>query len=677
MHGRAKKDVVQPTAEEKEKQREQVRTARALFGKLLGLRSEKAYNQTSLEMTSKALQFHPEFPTLWGYRRELLLSGQVQGEFVALLEMEMKLLEKALRKSQKVYSIWFHRRWTVDRLFEVSKGTADIAEAKKLLDTELDLCNRLLEVDERNFHCWNHRAHVVKLMRTVLEAKAANPEAPPAVSATVDREEAEEVSPEAKTGPAEADSPPVVQVDLAAIDLALSTKLINQNFSNYSAWHLRALLQTPSATTQALVDIDLTKELEWVQQGIYTEPNDQSIWLYHQWLTILKKGSEQPFITQVASLGPDIFIFFSRPVFVQDAARVTVKATSPSGDGRELLGRLALLSAGQSTQSKTRPLPETRRRWSPIWRFKAEEDPGLLEPYLKKAGVVVEVQTLAVLPNRLDETLRLTFKGSLLQCDADEGAFASTAIAATQRRLPSKETQDVLKTELERAKELLELEPECRWAMLAIGHLAIAAAEGASAEEQIAAEETMTNALGQAAQLDPLRVRFYAEASAASALRLATLRWLSAKAGPSSPLDLQSLGLRCIAPTALLTAFGVRRLCLDGNDLEDLGPVLQLLSLEELSAARNKIRGSLTGALALPRLRRLDLAANLLRLPGPEEQKVCPRQLEHLDVSGNAVLVEAAKTDPQAFLTRMGLSASWTVNLENARGCICKPGTGA
>ena len=31
MHGRVKKDVVEPTPEEKEKQREQVRTARSLF----------------------------------------------------------------------------------------------------------------------------------------------------------------------------------------------------------------------------------------------------------------------------------------------------------------------------------------------------------------------------------------------------------------------------------------------------------------------------------------------------------------------------------------------------------------------------------------------------------------------------------------------------------------------
>ena len=84
---------------------------------------------------------------------------------------------------------------------------------KRLLETELDLCGKLLDVDERNFHCWNHRMHVMGLMRT---------------------RQKEQTDP----------------IDLSSIDLELSTELINRNFSNYSAWHLRALLQQRAGTEE-------------------------------------------------------------------------------------------------------------------------------------------------------------------------------------------------------------------------------------------------------------------------------------------------------------------------------------------------------------------------------------------------------------------------------------------
>ena len=266
MHGRVKKDVVEPTPEEKAKQREQVRTARSLFAKLLALRQSQTYGAEALEMTSKALQFHPEFPTLWGYRRELLTTSEKPLQ--ELLKMEMKLLEKALRKSQKVYSIWFHRKWVVERLFkELEKEEEAI---RNLLNNELDLCNQLLAVDERNFHCWNHRMYLMDLMRTWGKDKS-NP------------------------------------IDLNAIDLKLSTDLINQNFSNYSAWHLRTLLQQPRGEEPEM-KLDVEEELEWVQQGIYTEPNDQSVWLYHQWLTL--EGSQVIEITHCAVMDGELFIFF-------------------------------------------------------------------------------------------------------------------------------------------------------------------------------------------------------------------------------------------------------------------------------------------------------------------------------------------------------------------------------
>lgn len=304
-----------------------------VFGVVHHVSPGQTYNDQALEMTSKALQFHPEFPTLWGYRRELLTS--TEKPLHDLLKMEMKLLEKALRKSQKVYSIWFHRKWVVERLFQELKQEEEAI--RNLLTNELDLCNQLLAVDERNFHCWNHRMHLIDLMRAW-----------------------------------EKDQPS--SMDLNAIDLKLSTDLINRNFSNYSAWHLRTLLQQPlGAGEEPRMKLNVEEELEWVQQGIYTEPNDQSVWLYHQWLT-LEHGKQLPFVTHCALLDGELFVFFSKAVCAS-------MATLNSG----ISGRMEAIGTAEASRTRPRKL---RRSWSVGWRFVPEAP---LEPADVKGTALIDV----------------------------------------------------------------------------------------------------------------------------------------------------------------------------------------------------------------------------------------------------------------------------------------------
>ena len=61
--------------------------------------------------------------------------------------------------------------------------------------------------------------------------------------------------------------------------LAFTTKKIEQNFSNYSALHLRSTVLPEPIT----VDV-LSSEIELVQQAVFTEPDDQSAWFYYRWL---------------------------------------------------------------------------------------------------------------------------------------------------------------------------------------------------------------------------------------------------------------------------------------------------------------------------------------------------------------------------------------------------------
>jgi hypothetical protein len=73
----------------------------------------------------------------------------------------------------------------------------------------------------------------------------------------------------------------------------LCSEKINENFSNYSAWHYRTVLLPrlyPAASVasdpsvRARYEEVLDGEFHLVRQAFYTEPEDQSAWLYHRWL---------------------------------------------------------------------------------------------------------------------------------------------------------------------------------------------------------------------------------------------------------------------------------------------------------------------------------------------------------------------------------------------------------
>lgn len=180
----------------------------------------------------KILRFNPDFLTLWNSRRRGILKT-LESSVDDPIETRKQILLKELsltkeqisERNPKSYGAWFHRLWAIENLGYYN-GT-QICDLK----SELQLCDLLLTKDERNFHCWNYRNFIAKL----------------------DHVTSDEI-------------------------LGKSTSLIEKNFSNYSAWHLRvqALKENPLE--------DWTPEFELIHQAIFTEPADQSAWLYFRWL---------------------------------------------------------------------------------------------------------------------------------------------------------------------------------------------------------------------------------------------------------------------------------------------------------------------------------------------------------------------------------------------------------
>jgi len=183
-----------------------------------------------LDLSAKLLELNTEFYTLWNYRREIL-SSLLKEKGPQKMEMyfhsELKLLEKSIAMNPKSYWVWLHRKWVTS-----SMGT--ICDWKR----ELYLCEKLLALDERNFHCWNYRRYVSKMSNSTLEK-----------------------------------------------ELEFTMNQIDNNFSNYSAWHQRsAIIPVLFGKDKAIMRDVLNKEFELVQHAFYTEPSDQSAWFYYRWL---------------------------------------------------------------------------------------------------------------------------------------------------------------------------------------------------------------------------------------------------------------------------------------------------------------------------------------------------------------------------------------------------------
>ncbi|KAH8081570.1 hypothetical protein HD553DRAFT_275011, partial [Filobasidium floriforme] len=212
-------------------------------------RSAKEYSLASLAQTTKVLDINPEFYTIWNFRREILLGGLLDGQVltsVTLLQQDLKLTVSYLQIHPKVYWIWTHRKWCLERMPDDIEDHVNWKQ--QTWKAELGLVEKMLERDARNFHAWDYRRHVL-------------------ASGFPNR------GPDA--------------------ELKYTTKKIEGNFSNFSAWHQRTKVlgslwedMQREGIRENLDEIERMKqaEFELVLQALWTDPGDQSGWLYHRWL---------------------------------------------------------------------------------------------------------------------------------------------------------------------------------------------------------------------------------------------------------------------------------------------------------------------------------------------------------------------------------------------------------
>lgn len=238
MHGRLKvKTSKEQEEEQKVKEREKAYNFKHLTQNLFNIRPtiDAVDNHDEFfKLTAELLLINPDFYTVWNIRREALLAHVEKhpDDASTIWKDELSFTIDCLKKNEKSYSVWQHRIWILSKM-PISEYNAEIL-----------LCNSFLAKDERNFHCWDYRSYISD----------------------------------------------IAQLDLEK-EFEFTTDKIRSNFSNFSAWHRRHKLlikglslpdgQCPESCNLRLI---WQKEYDMILNALFTDPADQSPWLYHNWL---------------------------------------------------------------------------------------------------------------------------------------------------------------------------------------------------------------------------------------------------------------------------------------------------------------------------------------------------------------------------------------------------------
>lgn len=249
MHGvRRVRQSHQVIEAKEQRERAKIDEYLALTQEVLARKKTRDWSQDALNLTTRVLHVNPEFYTVWNYRRNIFLLGIFAeecspGVINSLILDELAMTMAALRRHPKVYWIWNHRRWCLEN---VPNGPGAEGESnfsswrKETWEKEMTVLEKMLDADPRNFHAWDYRRYILANM-------------------------------------------PVQRSDKA--ELSYTTRKIESSMSNFSAWHHRSKVLS-SLWNGGELDAARSREgeFELVRNAMYTDPDDQGIWLYHRWL---------------------------------------------------------------------------------------------------------------------------------------------------------------------------------------------------------------------------------------------------------------------------------------------------------------------------------------------------------------------------------------------------------
>ncbi|KAH9515496.1 hypothetical protein Btru_011176 [Bulinus truncatus] len=549
MHGRLKVKSTAEQLEAKKKEREKkLLLYNGAMSKIFHKKKNGELDEEMLLLSGEVLVVNPDVYTLWNCRKETFLEFKkslLEAQLQKMFQSELYFLEMCLKKNPKSYGSWHHRCFVMDNMPHPD------------WNREIELCNQFLQYDERNFHCWDYRRFVVQ---------RAN------------------ISPEA--------------------EFEFSLNKINNNFSNYSSWHYRSkllpVLFPDSTQPMGISEEALLKEYELVQNGFFTDPDDQSNWFYHRWL--MGRGEK----TQTIN-----YFFVSR---VDKCAVVSLAHHIQVGKTSDII----LECNGELVQGA-------------LWLNQdGDTQPSILVNNLE-------------IPQKRECNFKLTvtednkdITSSCLSITGNDVSIASSDWKSLGNSRFSQEMSPLKKETLVQALEsvlqLMELEAENKWAVLTVVLLM-------KALDPLIYFEDILKHLDKLEELDSKRTNYYKDLKSKFIVEN-IFNILDVKSVTS--INLSGKNLTKMYHTELLPL--VTSLDVSGNYLKEAQGFNFFQNLATLNLSNNRIEHC-SGLQSLPKLERLLLNNNnLLTADNLLQLQSCVR-LKYLDISQNPLCSNESETE--------------------------------